>query len=84
MGATRRKDGKRAIGTLAVTSLSRTKLDGVWVTEDHSFPLGSSGWDDSDIHRAHAVIYKDRWIYMYDGRRQGGPWNIGVATARLD
>jgi hypothetical protein len=84
MGATRREDGKRAIGTFAVTDLSRTKLDGVWVAGNHSFPLASSGWDDNDIHRAHAVIYKDRWIYIYDGRRKGGPWQIGVASAPLD
>ncbi len=24
------------------------------------------------------------WIYLYDGRRRGGPWKIGVATAPID
>jgi hypothetical protein len=84
VGATRRKDDKRAIGTFAVTNLSSTKLEGAWVREDHSFSLAPSGWDEGDIHRAHAVMYKDRWIFIYDGRRRGGPWQIGVATARPD
>jgi hypothetical protein len=82
MGARRQADGKRAIGTFAVTSLSPQRLEGVWLNHDFTFPLASSGWDDTDIHRAHAVAFEDRWIYVYDARK-GDEWKIGIATMPL-
>jgi hypothetical protein len=83
MGATRRTDGRRAIGTFAVSELSPASMKGRWLTEDHTFPLSASGWDDTNIHRAHAVKFKDHWVYAYDARQALGTWKIGVATAPL-
>jgi len=82
MGTTRQADDKRAIGTFAVTELTPRKLEGVWLNDDFTFPLAASGWDDTNMHRATAVAWKDRWIFVYDARR-GQEWKIGVATRPL-
>jgi hypothetical protein len=84
MGATRDKDGKRGIGTFAVTELSAEGMAGAWLAEDLTFPMSAEGWDEWDIHRASGVLFRNRWVYAYDGRRSDGLWKIGVATATLD
>lgn len=72
-------DGTRSIGTLSITALSPDTFKGVWLNDGFTFPLAPSGWDDTDIHRSHAVPYKGKWIYVYDGRKSE-EWMIGVAT----
>ena len=75
-------DGTRSIGTFAITELSPKLFDSVWLENGFTFPLAPSGWDDTDIHRSHAVAFKDRWIYVYDGRK-AEEWRIGVAVRPL-
>jgi hypothetical protein len=30
------------------------------------------------------VVFRNRWVYVYDGRKSDGLWKIGVATAALN
>ena len=65
-----------------VATADAKKLEGVWLSDGFTFPLSASRWDDFDIHRAHAVALKDKWIYVYDAWKEG-EWRIGVATIPL-
>lgn len=78
MGVCNSNTNTRAINTYAITELSPTSFQGVWIAEGFTFPLAESGWDDTNIHRSHVVPFNGQWIYVYDGLK-AQEWKIGIA-----
>lgn len=78
-GATRTYDNTQAIGVYEVASLTTTGMTGQWITNNHTFGLSASGWDNTWIHRMSAIRFNGQWIAAYDANKDN-EWKIGFAT----